>query len=181
MNEIEKEYNEWKTMISQYHIPRWEELPDFDLYMDQVTSLIDRYLAPLSNQEDPLLTSAMVNNYVKFKLIDAPKKKKYTKVQLAYLIAITILKQVFSLKEIHTGIRLRFSEIGEKAAYNTFCEQFENALHAMISQEEIIINSTSHTQSLDILVNYAAISLASKLFVQKSLELRGKSINYNKR
>lgn len=77
MNEIEKEYNEWKTMISQYHIPRWEELPDFDLYMDQVTSLIDRYLAPLSNQEDPLLTSAMVNNYVKFKLIDAPKKKVY--------------------------------------------------------------------------------------------------------
>lgn len=79
MHEIEKEYIEWKAMISQYHIPRWEELPDFDLYMDQVTSLIDRYLAPLSNQNDPLLTSAMVNNYVKFKLIDAPKKKSIQK------------------------------------------------------------------------------------------------------
>lgn len=101
--------------------------------------------------------------------------------QLAYLIAITILKQVFSLKEIHTGIRLRFSEIGEKAAYNTFCEQFENALRAMISQEEIMINSSSHTHPLDILVNYAAISLASKLFVQKSLELKVKSINCKKR
>ena len=73
-------------------LPRWEELPDLDLYMDQVLSLIHRYLGREESPDGKVLTSSMVNNYVKMRLMPAPEKKKYSRVHLAYLIAICVLK-----------------------------------------------------------------------------------------
>ena len=56
------------------HLPRWEELPDFDLYMDQVISLIERYLNILDDGKERIITSAMINNYVKLKLASHIKR-----------------------------------------------------------------------------------------------------------
>ena len=69
--------------LSEYRLPRWEELPDFDIYMDQVITLIERYLNILDDGKQQLITSAMVNNYVKLKLIPKPNKKKYNKEHIA--------------------------------------------------------------------------------------------------
>ena len=61
--------------IENVHLPRWHELPDIELYMDQVITLIEKYLSPLITLEKhTLLTSSMVNNYVKHGLIPAPVK-----------------------------------------------------------------------------------------------------------
>ena len=53
MDPIQQVMEEWSMQIMDYHIPRWEELPDFDIYMDQLITLVDRYLSPLKHQEDP--------------------------------------------------------------------------------------------------------------------------------
>ena len=82
--------NNKKDLISldQVHIPRWNELPNVDLYLDQVVTFINSSLEsflPCNNgnedkKENQILTKTMINNYVKNHLIDAPVKKKYSKI-----------------------------------------------------------------------------------------------------
>lgn len=76
MEKIKQQLKEWGAELESFRLPRWEELPDLELYMDQVITLIDRYLSPvIQGEKHPLLTSSMVNNYVKLGLIPAPTKK----------------------------------------------------------------------------------------------------------
>ena len=80
---------------------KYEDLPSFDLYVDQLIQIVYDELKPffsLSNNQK--LTPSMVNNYVKSKVMEKPIKKKYNKDQLATLILITSLKSVFSIDEI---------------------------------------------------------------------------------
>ena len=65
----------------ELHLPRWKELPNIDLYIDQVVTLINETLAPILTKSDTeknnlLLTKNMINNYVKNKIIEPPIKKK---------------------------------------------------------------------------------------------------------
>ena len=58
--------------IINYHCPKWEELPDIGLYMDQIVSVLDRYLAIFTEDEgSKLVTSTMINNYINI------RKKKH--------------------------------------------------------------------------------------------------------
>lgn len=106
------------------HLPRWEELPDFELYLDQVLSLLDKYLSPFVPCEDPhIVTSSMINNYVKLKILPPPVKKKYQRSHLAHLIAIGVLKQTLPLPVVH-------KLLGQKDPinwYDRFCELLEQA------------------------------------------------------
>ena len=64
--------------IENFHIPRWNELPSIDLYIDQIITLIDNSLAPILCHHDGFpLTKSMINNYVKARIVDAPVNKKY--------------------------------------------------------------------------------------------------------
>jgi hypothetical protein len=76
----------------------WNSLPDLSLYMDQVISYMPRQLISFGNE--PLLTPAMVNNYIKDGLLPRAEGKKYTRIHLASLTAICALKQVLSVREI---------------------------------------------------------------------------------
>ena len=65
--------------ILNLHLPRWNELPGIDLYMDQLIGYIDSAIGDLFCKIDtPPLTKSMVNNYVKAKIIQAPTNKKYS-------------------------------------------------------------------------------------------------------
>lgn len=105
------------------HLPQWKELPDLALYMDQVVSLGNRYLEPLISGP---ITASMVNSYVKKELMPKPVKKKYSQEHVASLILITIMKQVYSLDDIHewlvTSVQTNYQE-----NYNLFCDAFNAA------------------------------------------------------
>ena len=62
--------------LAGQRLPRWEELPDLELYMDQVLSLMDRYLGDCPGFDRKGLTASMVNNYVKLGVMPPPVKKK---------------------------------------------------------------------------------------------------------
>lgn len=81
-------------------LPKWEDMPDLDIYMDQLLALIARYLkgGPDSYSKD--LTPSMVNNYVKQGIIPAPVKKKYNRPHLAALLIVCLLKPVLPIPEI---------------------------------------------------------------------------------
>ncbi len=82
-------------------IPTWDELPEIELYMDQVVGFISRKLSQCFGADDEKsITATMVNNYVKQKLIASPQKKKYDRTQMAQLIIIFLMKKIFSITEI---------------------------------------------------------------------------------
>ena len=136
------------TLLNDIHMPRWNELPNVDLYLDQVVTFINSSLSSFilsnvsnsSKTENQVLTKTMINNYVKNKLIEPPKKKKYSKVQLAKLFVICILKQVYSMNDIKDLINIALQHSDIKIAYNSFCDQFEEALLCTYKRKDYIDN-----------------------------------------
>lgn len=77
------------------------DIPQIDLYIDQITTLIDSKLSGMCRtSEDKLLTKSMVNNYSKEKLISPTKGKKYSREQIIRILMICYLKQVLSIQDI---------------------------------------------------------------------------------
>lgn len=78
-----------------------QEVPNIDLYMDQVTTFMDQHLESTKRySEDKLLTKTMINNYTKNNLLPSPQKKKYTKDHMYLLMYIYYLKNVLSITDI---------------------------------------------------------------------------------
>lgn len=160
---MKKEVIQWSEQLIDYKLPRWEDLPEFDLYSDQVIQMINTYLDLFVNQKDAMITSSMINNYVKNKMMPKPVKKKYQRVHIAYLIAISMLKQVLTIEQINLGITYQANLSGLKSAYNLFCEAMENALHNTALQMQ------ERYKEMDMEVNeeIQALSFASKAFAFK--------------
>ena len=74
------------------------EIPDIDLYMDQVTTFMEDKLEKFKRtEEDKILTKTMINNYTKNEIIPSPKKKKYSKEHMMLLILTYHMKQTLSM------------------------------------------------------------------------------------
>ena len=80
-----------------------EDLPNIDLYMDQVTTFMEDQLASTKRYpKDKILTKTMINNYAKNNLLPPPVKKKYSKEHLLIMIFIYYFKNFLSIKDIET-------------------------------------------------------------------------------
>ncbi len=79
------------------------DVPDIDLYMDQVTTFMEDRLGSVKRDPDEkILTKTMINNYAKNKLLPPPEKKKYSREHILILIYIYYLKNVLSLQDIQS-------------------------------------------------------------------------------
>ena len=96
---IKRKLQAYLLELSNYNVPQIDADKQPYYYMDQVITYLESNLK-VFEIDDKLITSSMVNNYVKGKVIPAPVNKKYTKVQLSYLLEICSLKNVLSLNEI---------------------------------------------------------------------------------
>ena len=83
-------FNALEESFKSYSLPLWSEFPDIELYMDQVISLLTKYLEIYYRAigTEKFITPSMINNYVKLKIIPSPEKKKYSRKHLAYLIIV---------------------------------------------------------------------------------------------
>ncbi len=78
-----------------------EDIPNIELYMDQVTTFMDQHFSTSKRyKDDKTLTKTMINNYTKNKLMPPPVKKKYNKNQIYLLIYIYYLKNILSINDI---------------------------------------------------------------------------------
>lgn len=118
------------SQLVEHILPRWAELPDLPLYMDQVLGLIERYLGAYPGYDGKGLTASMVNNYVKLGVMPPPVKKKYTRVHLAHLIAICLLKPCLPIASIQKLIAYELGNAPEAAVYDRFCDTFERTNRA---------------------------------------------------
>lgn len=157
--------------IENFHLPRWHELPSIDLYLDQVVNLINSCLSPYiffnsdhKKEDSELLTKTMINNYVKNNLIEAPIKKQYSKVQLAKLFVICVLKQVYSMHDIKKLINIALIDSSIQTAYNKFCKLFEDALVCTYTKKDFI---DKHSSSDNLyLLKSVLLSCSYKIYVQ---------------
>lgn len=80
-----------------------KEIPDIDLYMDQVTTFMEEHLQSSKRYpEDKILTKTMINNYAKNRLLPSPEKKKYSKEHMLLLIYIYYYKGILSIGDIQS-------------------------------------------------------------------------------
>lgn len=94
-----------KDLIENFGDFSIDDIPDIDLYMDQVTTLLNgKFEIFKRTEDDKLLTKTMINNYAKFRLLPAPEKKKYSKDHIIILVMIYFFKNVLSINDISTLI-----------------------------------------------------------------------------
>ena len=141
-------------MNSIFSYPKWEDIPNIDLYLDQVLLYVNQVCAPISPDKDKGLTASMVNNYVKHGYLTKPDKKKYQRKQIARLIAITTLKSVFSIQEIAQTLNTLQSQASSDQLYDAFVDYMNHG----IDPENPIIQTSCQTvklyhQTLDLILS----------------------------
>ena len=141
-------------MNSSFSYPKWEDIPNIDLYLDQVLLYVNQVCAPISPDKDKGLTASMVNNYVKHGYLTKPDKKKYQRKQIARLIAITTLKSVFSIQEIAQTLNTLQTQASSDQLYDAFVDYMNHG----IDPENPIIQTSCQTvklyhQTLDLILS----------------------------
>lgn len=93
--------------LSRIEYVRPEDIPDIDLYMDQVTTFMDNRLRTTTRNpgDDKVLTKTMINNYAKNDLLPPPVRKKYSKEHVLVLIFIYYFKGVMSINDIQVLLK----------------------------------------------------------------------------
>lgn len=158
-------------------LPRWDELPDIELYMDQVITLMGKYFGWLSPQNEPVLTPSMINNYVKIKIIPAPVKKKYSRTHLFRLIIICVMKRVLPINDIAALIETLLETRTEEEVLDIFTSRYEEECFNTMSLLESSLENSADEESKAALslsvVQAAAIAGGNILFSEYALsELR---------
>lgn len=127
MKKAVDELIEWFKQINDFSLPPWEQLPEMDLYMDQVMSYLKSKLEPAFVEDiDKIITPYMINNYVKANLITPPTSKKYSKEQIGYLLGVCSVKQVLSINDILFLFRMDKNISEDKSELYTFFRDIQN-------------------------------------------------------
>lgn len=111
--------------IRNFRLPRYSELPDMGLYLEQTTKYINTCLAPLGCLE---VTPSMVSNYVKKGLVPNPVKKQYGARHIAVLFFVVLAKNLVTIEEIALLLELQQNSYPLDVAYDYLCSELENAL-----------------------------------------------------
>lgn len=162
-----------------------EDIPNIDLYMDQVTSFLDTRLRSTTRnkEEDKVLTKTMINNYAKNDLLPPPVKKKYNKDHMITLLIIYYFKYFLSISDIETIVRpLNETYFGKEDSislvdiYEVLREQEEKQNIAVIDdikekyETAAGLFETSDEDEKEVLTMFSFISLLSAdVYVKKLL------------
>lgn len=149
--------------ITNFHIPRWSELPNIELYIDQVICYLDDCLLNYVSKENEehILTKTMINNYVKHSVIMPANNKKYGKEHIAKLFIICILKQLYSISDITNLISLMIERNTIEEVYNSFCKELEDAVLVIFNNESCFSENESMMKNI-------VFSFVYKLYVDKN-------------
>lgn len=121
-----------------------EDIPNIDLYMDQITTFMDSRLHSSARNpgEDKILTKTMINNYAKNNLLPPPVKKKYSKEHVVLLIFIYYYKGILTINDIQALLNPltgRFFREGEFNLGDIYKEVFSlEKAHVDLLKEDVV-------------------------------------------
>lgn len=181
MFDINESLTNWLEKLDSFKLSDYTKLPDIELYMDQIITLIDRHFSLFAYSSlDKMITSSMVNNYVKGEVIPAPISKRYNREHLALLEEVLTLKQVLSIAEVKQIIDSTYENKANAEVFNDFSSRFTEAnkdavLYAKEKLANINANDTASLNHLALelsLVANAYISIAKRiLYYTKHYEI----------
>ena len=137
MKDINKSLKLWLEEIDQFELTKYEQLPDIDLYMDQMLTYLERQLNTFAiSSLDKQITSSMINNYVKGDCIPSPISKKYNKEHIALILQICLLKRATNISDIKQMLDAIYQNADFLETYNDFADKATQTLH-QISKETL--------------------------------------------
>ena len=149
-----------------FRLPRYHEIPDVGLYLEQTTKYISGYLSPIL---PGCITNSMISNYVKKGLIVSPVKKQYSREQIAYLFFIAVAKNVLSLDALADFIRLQQQTCDQELAYNYFVSEFENLLMFSFELKDTVDSVGEDSSDEKRLLFSCVTAVSQKIYLEKSL------------
>lgn len=150
--------------VADYHLPRYRELPDFGLRLEQVTRYVNKFVVPP-------VTGSMVSNYVKQKIIPGPTKKAYGPETIAYLVFVSFVKNVMSMEDIRLMMDVQKNSYSLEVAYDYFCAELENLLqYAAGLKEQPEMVGVSHTAQKELL-RTALLSITYKICLDQYMQM----------
>ncbi len=162
MNQKVKE--EITTSVQGFKLPRYQEIPEVGLYLEQVAEYISEYLMPLG---DIALTGSMISNYVKKGLVTNPVKKQYGRDQIAYLFFIAVAKTVLSMEDIRLMVEVQKETYEPQVAYDYFCSEFENVIQYVFGMKDALdVIGRDDNEEKSMLRN-TIITVAYKVYLDK--------------
>ncbi|MDO4400883.1 MAG: DUF1836 domain-containing protein [Coriobacteriia bacterium] len=182
------DWDSYCERIAALHLPRFAEIPDIPLYMDQLIGFVGKQMELFALPTEKPLTSSMVNNYVKMRLVPQPESKRYQPLHVAYLIMVCLAKRMYSMNEIERLIALDVQHRFQVPdAYDRFIELFEGSLRAIFCggsrADEVgristldmpgalglVVDDTSKLTDLDRSYLVFVNSIASKIYIEQML------------
>lgn len=136
MDNLKKMLENWLNELNHFSYKNYEELPDIELYMDQVVTFLEKQLKIFQTSSlDKQITSSMINNYVKGEVIPAPISKKYNREHLASIEEVVSLKQVLTIAEVKQILDEHFKDSQSKGeAFNQFNKANNEKLDQTINE-----------------------------------------------
>ena len=152
--------------VANFRLPRYNEIPNVGLYLEQATKYIAETLAPLG---ECTLTSSMISNYVKKGLISNPVRKQYDRNQIVHLMFIAMAKSVMSLDDLYEFIRLQERTYTTQKAYDYLCLEVENMLQFVFGLKDSVDNIGSESSDEKMLLRTAIIAFTHKIYLEKCI------------
>ena len=160
--------------VKDFRLPRYNEIPNVGLYLEQATKYVCEYLAPLGEYS---LTPSMISNYVKKGLIANPVKKQYGREQIAYLFFIAVAKSVLSLDALTGFVKLQQQTYTLPKAYDYFAAQFESLLRFTFEfQDTVDLVGEDNTDEKRLLFT-CIVAAVQKVYLEKCLDAIAKEDN----
>lgn len=174
----------WDKFLRGYTLPTWEELPELELYMDQVIALLSHYLdfLPREDSQGQVVTASAINNYVRTRVMPAPHKKRYSRLHLAYLVMICTLKQGVSISYVQKLLPLEMSREQVRLIYDDFVRRHQQTSLYFIEQVRQLARPVlDHTDSSDnavpnLVAATAITSSLARLLTEKLIDLQGQTL-----
>ena len=148
--------------VRGFSLPRYDEIPNVGLYLEQTAKYISEYLDCLG---DFALTRSMISNYVKKKIIDNPIKKQYYREQIIYLFFIAMAKSVLSLEDIRLMIHMQKMTYSGEEAYNYFVRELENTLKIVFSGSNDFKDVGEQKSSEKTMLRNTVIAISHKVYL----------------
>ena len=150
--------------VRAFHLPKYEEIPNVGLYLEQTVKYINGFLAPFPGME---LTASMVSNYVKKGLIANPVKKQYDRDHIACLLFIAVAKTVLSMENLLLMFELQAKTYPYDVAYDYFRLELENVLEYVFGLKAELDNVGVDSTEQKIMLRTAIITVAHKLYLEQ--------------
>ena len=173
MNSIKKSLENWLNDLNNFSFKNYEELPDIDLYMDQVVTFLEKQLYIFQNNTlDKQITSSMINNYVKGEVLPSPISKKYNREHLALIEEICTLKQVLSIADVKQIENDRYQDATSKGEiFNEFNRLNNEKIEVSVSEAFKKLNDIDENDSSALISLATEFALTANAYINISKKI----------